>query len=93
MVDCPLKTATHPTTHPPLHRYSVPACDADALEGVASRTVFAPAAAELAAAGADEAAVRARAERALMGKTTVFSPRLLLDNSERAGGRAATPPC
>ena len=61
------------------HRYGVPASDADRFEDVVAERVYAPALAALRAKGASDAAVLAATQRALLGKTTMFSPKLLND--------------
>lgn len=63
--------------------YGVPASDADRFERVARDSVYSRAVARLQAAGASEAEVWSQVERALMGKTTMFSPRLLVEAGVR----------
>lgn len=67
--------------------YGVPASDADAFEGVARRHVYTEAVAAAVAEGKSEAEVAAAVHSALLGKTTMFTPKLLTDN-----GKPASPP-
>ncbi|KAI3430679.1 hypothetical protein D9Q98_005268 [Chlorella vulgaris] len=63
--------------------YGVPASAADAFETAARNTVYARACAALEAQGAGEGQVWCAVERALMAKTTMFSPRILLQAGVR----------
>jgi hypothetical protein len=60
--------------------YGVPASDADAFEEVARKHVYTEAVAAALAEGKSEAEVAAAVHAALLGKTTMFTPKLLTDN-------------
>ena len=60
--------------------YGVPASDADAFEDVARKHVYTEAVAAALAEGKSEAEVAAAVHAALLGKTTMFTPKLLTDN-------------
>lgn len=60
--------------------YGVPASDADAFEDVAQRHVYTEAVATAVAEGKSEDQVAAAVHSALLGKTTMFTPKLLMDN-------------
>ncbi|KAL0054042.1 hypothetical protein WJX82_002859 [Trebouxia sp. C0006] len=60
--------------------YGVPASDADAFEAVARKHVYTEAVAAALAEGKSEAEVAAAVHAALLGKTTMFTPKLLTDN-------------
>ena len=62
--------------------YGVPASDADAFEDVARRHVYTEAVATAVAEGKSEDQVAAAVHSALLGKTTMFTPKLLMDNGE-----------
>ena len=62
--------------------YGVPASDADTFEGVARRHVYTEAVAAAVAEGKSEAQVAAAVHSALLGKTTMFTPKLLMDNGK-----------
>lgn len=62
--------------------YGVPASDADAFEDVARRHVYTEAVAAAVAEGKSEAQVAAAVHSALLGKTTMFTPKLLTDNGK-----------
>lgn len=62
--------------------YGVPANDADAFEDVARRHVYTEAVAAAVAEGKSEAEVANAVHAALLGKTTMFTPKLLTDNGE-----------
>lgn len=59
-------------------RYGVPGCAADAFEEVAQKQVYARA---LQAEGKRGRDACDTAHKAILGKTTIFSPKLLLDAS------------
>lgn len=59
--------------------YGVPGSDADSFEAVVRQHVYKQAAAAAAAEGKSEAEVAAAVHTALLGKTTMFSPELLLN--------------
>jgi hypothetical protein len=58
-------------------RYGVPACEADAFEEVARQSVYG-----CALRGCQPSKAKNAAHKALLGKTTMFSPKLLLDKGE-----------
>ena len=60
--------------------YGVPASHADAVEEVVRKHVYTEAVAAAVAEGKNEAEVAAAVHAALLGKTTMFTPKLLLDN-------------
>lgn len=60
--------------------YGVPASDADAFEDVAQRHVYTEAVATAVAEGKSGDQVAAAVHSALLGKTTMFTPKLLMDN-------------
>ena len=60
--------------------YGVPASDADAFEAVTRKHVYTEAVAAALAEGKSEAEVAAAVHAALLGKTTMFTPKLLTDN-------------
>ena len=60
--------------------YGVPASHADAFEEVARKHVYTEAVAAALAEGKSEAEVAAAVHAALLGKTTMFTPKLLTDN-------------
>ena len=62
--------------------YGVPASDADAFEDVARRHVYTEAVATAVAEGKSEDQVAAAVHSALLGKTTMFTPKLLMDNGD-----------
>lgn len=62
--------------------YGVPASDADAFEDVARQHVYTEAVATAVAEGKSEDQVAAAVHSALLGKTTMFTPKLLMDNGE-----------
>ena len=62
--------------------YGVSASDADAFEDVARRHVYTEAVATAVAEGKSEDQVAAAVHSALLGKTTMFTPKLLMDNGE-----------
>ena len=62
----------------------MPGCAADAFERVALEGVYAEGVATAQAEGLTPDQARDRAHYALMGKTTMFSPKLLLDKGARA---------
>lgn len=64
--------------------YGVPASDADAFEDVARKHVYTEAVAAAVAEGKPEAEVAAAVHAALLGKTTMFTPKLLLDSGKRS---------
>lgn len=59
--------------------YGVPGSDADGFEAVVRQHVYSQAVAAARAAGKSEAEVAAAVHTALLGKTTMFTPELLLD--------------
>ena len=60
--------------------YGVPASHADAFEEVARKHVYTEAVAAAVAEGKNESEVAAAVHAALLGKPTMFTPKLLLDN-------------
>ena len=62
--------------------YGVPASDADAFEDVARRHVYTEAVAAAVAEGKSEAEVANAVHAALLGKTTMFTPKLLTENGK-----------
>lgn len=72
--------------------YGVPASAADAFERVARDTVYASAAAATRAAGSSEEQVADLVSKSLQGKTTMFSPRLLVEAVARLAPRPAPRP-
>lgn len=59
--------------------YGVPGSDADKFEAVVRQHVYNQAVAAACTEGKSEAEVAAAVHAALLGKTTMFSPQLLLD--------------
>jgi hypothetical protein len=66
--------------------YGVPAADADAFEAACLDSVYAPAAASARRRGAAEVEVEARAQRALLLKSTLLCPGELVKRGEAGGG-------
>lgn len=62
-----------------VHRYGVPASDADAFEELVIGGPYAKAIASMKAAGSSAAQCRLAALNALLSKTTMLSPKLLMD--------------
>ena len=62
----------------------MPGCAADAFEQVAMQHVYTEGMATALAEGLTPSQARDRAHYALMGKTTMFSPKLLLDQGAPA---------
>lgn len=60
--------------------YGVPASHADAFEEVARKHVYTEAVAAAVAEGKNDSEVAAAVHAALLGKTTMFTPKLLIDN-------------
>ena len=65
-----------------VRRYGVPASGADDFEQVAFNQVYAQAMSADLAAASSHKEVQQRAWDKLLGKTTMFSPQLLMDNGE-----------
>lgn len=61
------------------HRYGVPGVCADALEEVVQKRVYAQALREAVERGATEAELKRLTHNTLLFKTTMFSPKLLMD--------------